>query len=124
MSRVFDVLSGIIGILMGIGGVMWYVSPETAAERFGLETPTGLGLSSATGMIGGFCFAIMICIAMALYTKKASWYYPAFILMGLLAFGRAFSVVHGASFEVVNIIAEIAFTTILVFSSRREGLIR
>ncbi len=116
----FRVLPGLLGAFFLLQGLMWLVSPATAAEGVGLPLLEGTARSTQIGDLSAF----FLCLGgFALYGaifREPTPVRCAAALVGLAAFTRTIAwAAHGADFTSQYIVIELVCGTLLLLSAGR-----
>ena len=91
LSRIgrFLVIAGTV--LCGVIGVEFWIAPDHAAHRFGLEAIRSTGLTALRADLGGLFIALAALSGIAAWTRRRAWIVSAGMAFAAVAIGRAIS---------------------------------
>ncbi len=75
-------------IFVGLGLEFWVV-PEQAAHRFGVEAVRAAGLSALRADLGGLFVALAVLCGAAAWTRSRSWFLAAALVVAAIVIGRS-----------------------------------
>ena len=113
------ILAAMPALLMLSTGIQWIVDPAAAAEGLGMPLLTGVGASTQIGDIGALFIGSATVMLLAQLPGRASWFYPAAILLGSAALMRTLSWLLGhADLTVAFIAIEILMAGVLIIAAQ------
>ncbi len=117
-KRLLSVFVALPGVFFVVMGLRWLVDPEGIAPSLGLTLETGFGLSTQIGNLSAFFLVAGLSILLAVVTRRHVWFYPAAILMTLVALGRIVAwVAHGAALMPKAILFEVVIALLLLLAA-------
>jgi hypothetical protein len=121
MQIALKLLVGLIGLLLGVLGVRWVFSPESAAAEFGIGLGSAAALNTARGDVGGLFIGGALLCAIGLARGEGRWLEAAALLLGCVAAGRTVGlVVDGlTATTLVSIVIELVMLAVLLLAARR-----
>lgn len=92
----------------GIGLEFW-IAPEQAAHRLGLEAIGSIGLAALRADLGGLFIALAVLSGLAAWTRRRPWIVSAAIAFAAVAIGRAISWIshHGPDGDGASMLIEL-----------------
>ncbi len=118
MNKVFKVVVVLPALLFVFIGLRFLFDPAGAVAELGMPLLDGIGRSTQIGDLSAFFITGGLCVLIAVYTGRRTWYYPAIMLLGLTAIGRTLAwLVHGADFATQSIAVEVIVSALLIAAS-------
>ncbi len=112
------ILSGLVGLFMGVMAVNWIVSPASAAEGLGMPFLDGMARSSQVGDFTSFFVCVSAFALLGAWQRSTSWVSAsAALLVCAAAFRTLAWLLHGAEFATASIVAEIVMSTLLIYAA-------
>jgi len=115
MQPVLVPLAALIGILSSAVGLLWLVAPARMAKRFPIDMPGGVTLSTLIAISSAWSLTIGLSVLAGLYFREPAWFYPAAMLLGIVALGRLVAgLLHGAPLVMRRLVAEVILAGLMV----------
>ena len=113
------VLAAMPALIFLGSGIQWILDPAAAAEGLGMPLLDGIGASSQIGDIGALFLGGAAIMFWAQLPGRASWFYPAAILLGTAAAMRLLSWILGhADFAMAFIAIEVLMAGVLIAAAQ------
>ena len=122
MKNVLRVVTGLLGAVFFVMGLLWILSPSEIAEKlgiFGLLETKDLALSTQIGDLGSFFITVGAMTLIGALTQTRHWFYAPSMLLLVAALFRSLSTFHGAPFATEQIIIEVVVGLFLIFAGSR-----
>lgn len=120
MHRVWKIAAGVPAGVFIVIGLAWLIAPGFVAAQMRMPLLDGYGLSTQIGDLAAFFLTLGGSIAIAIFTHRAVWLYPAIMLLALGAAGRVVAwLVHGAGLPLDMIAVEVIVTGLLIVLARK-----
>jgi ribonuclease Z len=88
ISRVHRIVSAIFALQFVSLGLTFWVAPELAARRLGVEAVGAAGLSALRADLGGLFFGLALLCAAAAWTRQRLWLASAALMLSAIVVGR------------------------------------
>jgi ribonuclease Z len=89
LSRLHRFIATVLALLFATLGLTFWVVPERAAHRLGVEAVGVAGLSAFRADFGGLFVGLALLCAVAAWTKRRLWLFAAALMLGAIVFGRS-----------------------------------
>lgn len=120
MHLIWRIAAGVPAGLFLVVGLAWLLAPDFVSARMRMPLLEGEGLSTQIGDLAAFFLTLGGSIAIALWTQRALWLYPAILLLALAAAGRMIAWLgHGAGLPLDMILAELVLAGLLLLVARK-----
>lgn len=115
MTTTLRILSGLLGLLLGVSFLNWLLAPAKAAAMLGMPLLDGVGRNSQVGDFTAFFFTLTVLIGLGVWRKQPQPLYGACLLLGSAALFRILSaLLHDATLAPVSVAVEVAGTVVLL----------
>ena len=123
MKNVLRVVTGLLGAVFFVMGLLWILSPSEIAEKlgiFGLLETKDLALSTQIGDLGSFFITVGAMTLIGALTQTRHWFYAPSMLLLVAALFRSLAYkFHGAPPATEQIIIEVVVGLFLIFAGSR-----
>jgi ribonuclease Z len=121
LSHMHRVVAALLTLLFAALGVTFWVVPEQAAYRLGLEAVGVTGLSALRADVGGLFVGLALLCAAAAWTRRRSWLFAATLVLGAIVLGRSFGWAVEGRVGILELAVELAVLGLLavcIYGSR------
>jgi hypothetical protein len=126
LSHMHRVVAALLTLLFAALGVTFWVVPEQAAYRLGLEAVGVTGLSALRADVGGLFVGLALLCAAAAWTRRRSWLFAATLVLGAIVLGRSFGWAVEGRVGILGLAVELAVLGLLavcIYGSRRSVVV-
>jgi len=122
ISRIGRFVTAIASLLFAGVGLAFWVAPEQAAHRFGLEAVRASGLASLRADLGGLFVGLALLCAAAAWTRRRPWAAAAALVLAAIVTGRLIGWIDGrpSGDDVLRLVIELSVLGALIAGARRS----